>query len=423
MMTEKVNRQLETQLQGAALWIARTLWMALVALTLGLFLHVSIQAVQTPVSICDASDCSMSPALAETFRAAGISVNLVGLFNAVLFNIFLPLGFVAVALVIVWKRSDNWVGLLISYLLIFLGAQEFPGVNLIFETVPVWGLVTAVQSTIGLLVLVLLFYIFPDGRFVPRWGRWLMLAVFPVSVASVLLLPEGSDNALFTGLFFASALVGIGGQVYRYALISTPVERQQTKWALVGLVGPILTLVIWLTLVYPITTFPGGVQIVISLVITPLAALLALLMPATLAISILRYRLWDIDVVIRRTLIYGAVSALLALVFFGGVAVLQSLIGGLTGQQSSLAVVISTLAIAALFTPLRNRVQGGVDRAFYRQKYDAQKTLEQFSARMRDEVDLERMTVELLEAAEKTMQPKAIGLWLASENQPGSKTL
>ena len=414
-MTEKVDRQLETQLQGAALWVARVIWVALVALTLGLFLDVSIQAAQTPVSICDTSDCSMSPALAATFRAAGISVNLVGLFNTVLFNIFLPLGFVVVALVIVWKRSDNWVGLLVSYLLVFLGAQEFPGVNLIFETVPVWGLVTTVQSTVALLVLVLLFYIFPDGRFVPRWGRWLMLAVFPVSVASVLLLPEGSDNALFTGLFFASALVGIGGQVYRYARISTPVERQQTKWALVGLIGPILTLVIWLTLVFPITTFPGWVQIVISLVITPLAALLALLMPATLAISILRYRLWDIDVVIRRTLIYGAVTGLLALVFFGGVAVLQSIFSTLTGARSSMAVVISTLAIAALFTPLRNRVQNFVDRRFYRRKYDAERTLETFSETMRDEVDLDRMTSELVNVVEKTIQPEHIALWLTFE--------
>ena len=136
---------------------------------------------------------------------------------------------------------------------------------------------------------------------------------------------------------------------------------------------------------------------------------------AVVGYTILRHKLYDIDIIIRRTLQYGGITALLALVYFGGVALFQSLFSAVTGEKSPLAVVISTLAIAALFTPVRKRVQVFVDRRFYRQKYDAERTLERFSETMRDEVDLDRMTVELVEAVETTMQPEHVGLWIARQ--------
>jgi hypothetical protein len=130
-----------------------------------------------------------------------------------------------------------------------------------------------------------------------------------------------------------------------------------------------------------------------------------------LAVAVLRYRLYDIDIIIRRTLVYSTLTAILALIYFGSVIVLQTLFTGV-GQQSSIAIVLSTLAIAALFSPLRQRIQAIIDRRFYRRKYNATQTLATFATATRDEVELERLAAELLSVVEETVQPAHISLWL-----------
>jgi ABC-type protease/lipase transport system fused ATPase/permease subunit len=142
-----------------------------------------------------------------------------------------------------------------------------------------------------------------------------------------------------------------------------------------------------------------------------------LAIPSAMALAILKYRLYDIDVVINRTLVYGALSVTLALLYFGSIAVLQGAWIALTGQRSQLAVVASTLLIAALFNPIRHRIQSFIDRRFYRRKYDAAKTLESFSHRLRDEVDLENLSGELLGVVEQTIQPAHVSLWLRDREE------
>jgi hypothetical protein len=146
-------------------------------------------------------------------------------------------------------------------------------------------------------------------------------------------------------------------------------------------------------------------------------------MPISMGIAMMRYRLYEIDLIINRTLVYGSLTATLVALYFGGIVVLQRLFVLLTGQQSTLAVVASTLLIAALFSPLRRRIQRFIDRSFYRRKYDAAKTLETFSMKLRDETDLEALSDDLVAVVRETMQPAHVSLWLQPDTGSKGKQL
>jgi hypothetical protein len=198
--------------------------------------------------------------------------------------------------------------------------------------------------------------------------------------------------------------------VYRYLRVFTAIQRQQAKWfvyaAVVGLSLSAISL-----------TFSGFVPadspfqlVFLALTIVVPSALLYL----GLGFAMLRYRLWDIDLIIKKTLVYGVLTSLLALIYVGLIVSLQSLTHALTGQagDNPILIVASTLAIAALFQPLRQRIQAIIDRRFYRRQYDAQKTMEAFSSTLRAEVDLEQLREQLVTVVQETMQPSHISVWL-----------
>ncbi len=218
-------------------------------------------------------------------------------------------------------------------------------------------------------------------------------------------------------LYLASLALGLGAQIYRYRETSSPVQRQQTKWVLYGLVLFVLSM---FSVAFFFELLPSqsvGVRVLFNTIGFAILLPIILIFPLTTMISILRYRLWDIDVVINRTLVYGALTAVLLLLFLTSITLLQALFIRVTGQDSQAAIVLSTLLITVLFNPLRSRLQRLIDRRFYRRKYDATRVLAGFAQRARDEVDLEALSHELVETVHYTVQPQQVSLWLRDDKQ------
>jgi hypothetical protein len=316
------------------------------------------------------------------------------------------------ALLILWKAGGNWFAWYTVFMLLFYptgGALD--KINQVSQAAGNYANAGAILWPLFLLYL----YLFPNGWAVPRWTRWpmgvIILLHFLLQTTAFLSLGFKLGNEylpIWQGGFFVVILVGfpliLVSQVLRYRNDSTLVERQQTKWfvgslALLAMVSVIQTIL------------SGSFNNVIGWA-GDLSETLDFLIPVSLVISILRYRLWDIDVIIRKTLVYGALTATLALVFFGGVALLQQIFGRISRTDDSpVAIVISTLAIAALFSPLRRRIQDFIDRRFYRRKYDADLALEEFAQAARNETDLDALTGKLVEVVSQTMQPEQVNIW------------
>jgi hypothetical protein len=272
----------------------------------------------------------------------------------------------------------------------------------------------------------LMLLIFPDGRLPSR--RWWfvvgMALVGTTPYALTVLLPAAYPAVRLAGVvgFWASLaalLASVVAVVLRWRS-SSGQERQQIKWlaytvsltvaaVLVAVASWYIRDAVWGAPSYP-TVLAG---------VTGFTCI-AVGIPVAIGVALLKYRLYDIDVVINRTLVYGALTVLLVSVYFGGVTVTQALFRTLTGQekQSQLAIVASTLVIAALFNPLRRRIQSFIDRRFYRSRYDARKTLEAFSAKLRDETDLDALSDDLVGVVRETMQPAHVSLWLRPDTSP-----
>jgi uncharacterized membrane protein YhdT len=276
-----------------------------------------------------------------------------------------------------------------------------------------------------------LYLLFPTGRLPSRRWRWVAWLIAALVLAGVITSAFSSGALMgvlgpirnplgiegFTGvykalLYFISpvALSAVVLSVFMRLRRAAGVERQQIKWFAYAAAASVMAT----SLAYLV---PGVIDTPLWFERMGFALNIAFIpaIPIAIGIAILRYRLYDIDRIINRTLVYGALSATLVALYFGGIVMLQRVFVLLTGQQSTLAVVASTLLIAALFTPLRRLIQGFIDRRFYRSKYDARKTLEAFSAQLRNETDLEALSDDLVGVVRETMQPAHVSLWLRPE--------
>jgi hypothetical protein len=352
----------------------------------------------------------------QAMRQAGISPRFFAIeFTAGL--VIQNLSWIVVGGLIFWRKSASLFSLFFSLMMVLVGGLLLDG---IFEVIlqrdfpqlapPLYFLEAAGSS------LLILWYRFPDGRFVPGWMRW-PAGLWFVGLSLVGLFfprsPLAPDNWPFSALmidnlFLLSIVLAL---VYRYRYLSGPVQRQQIKWVVVFAVFFVLMYVLD-RILWP-SVPPGMPNVVRSLTVLPLHYIASGLIAASFGIAILRYHLWDIDIIVRRTLTYSLLTAILALVYFGSVIVLQTVLSALTGQTGSPVVtVLSTLAIAALFTPLRRQVKTLIDRGFYRRRYNAEQTLADFSRGVRDEVDLAALSERLVKEVEETMQPERVSLWL-----------
>jgi hypothetical protein len=347
------------------------------------------------------------------------------------------LSFSTVGVLVAHRQRKNPIGWLLLVIGILYATELFAGNYSVYTLVtnpgslpgePVAAWLTSWVWICGGSLVLFVFLFFPDGRLPsPRWRpvAWLVLIDAALSVAPFAFGPgpleglfEGSRVINPVGIEGSARLLDLFERVSFVLLVPISLalifgflvrfrrargeERQQIKWVAYGVAVfafAVVVVSVWPSLDGSVV---GGALFLVGF----------LAIPSAMALAILKYRLYDIDVVINRTLVYGVLSFTLALVYFGSIALLQTGWIALTGQRSQLAVVASTLLIAALFNPIRHRIQSFIDRRFYRRKYDAGQVLARFSGRLRDETDLDRLSDDLLVVVRESVQPEHASLWL-----------
>jgi len=349
--------------------------------------------------------------------------------------------FGTVGAIIASRRPNNGVGWLCLALGLIVGLQDVAwqygsrALEISPGSLPAGPLLAMIGNVLGILQqplpYILLLLVFPNGRFLSqRWRflAWVAVIISMLGVLMTIIYPtiQGGLHATVANPIGIKSLQAAGDLVFTVgfwalnlvllvAVISIIVrwrrakdeERQQLKWLVyIGVISVITTIIGSTGALLPLSPY---IPVLIGAIGVAGASIG---IPVAIGIAMLRHRLYDIDILINRTLVYGILTAILGLVYFGSVVVLQFLLRGLLAQGTQLAVVGSTLGIAALFHPLRQRIQQAIDRRFYRSKYDAARTLEAFSATLRNEVDLTELSKQLLAVVQETMQPAHVRLWL-----------
>lgn len=408
--------------QRYKLLLARVACIVVGMLALGLFVVTLPTYFAYLLRLCAPASCiygQLSVGSIQALHSLGLSLNTYAILFVTLLIISAILC-VAVAALILWHKSDSWIAILVAFLLIMLGTTSSIIAAPVLQPLLGSGLAVFIanfSNFIGAISLPLLFSLFPNGRFVPLWTRWLVIALLMLAVLITIIVPfiPAAPNVFSTlsSFFFAVCVLSlVAAQIYRFRRVSTPLEQQQTKWVIFGFsVSTLITIGLLLPeyLSLPFSQ-PGSPYVIF----TNLAQTLSLTLPISLCfgIAILGYRLWDVDVLINKTLVYGLLTGILIAVYAVCIVVLEALLQGLFNQTSVVAIVVSTLFIAALFQPLRRRIQSVIDRRFYRRKYDAARTLAAFTATLRSEVDLNQISEDLVAVVQETMQPTHVSLWL-----------
>jgi hypothetical protein len=383
------------------------------------------------------SVCALSLALtALSLLLLGLSLSHPGvpIYPFWLVNTLVTLGNSIVGAVVASRRPEHPIGWLMCAAGLVWGVLHFSGEYAIYALLTQPGSLPAGKAVAwfftwlwapALCLIVFFGLLFPTGQLPSRRWRpfaWLSLLITLIVIVLSVFAPgpilglgsirnplgiEGWPNLYepLQSLMLVLLFIGSASMLGRLRW-ARGVERQQIKWpaytVMMAASGSVLT--------YTISEAVGARWLELAGFVIFIVALVGL--PASVGIAIVRHRLYEIDTIINRTLVYGALTATLVAVYVGSIVALQGLVRALTGQESQLAIVASTLVVAALFNPLRRRIQAFIDRRFYRRKYDARKTLDTFSAKLRDQTDLDILNAELVGVVRETMQPAYVTLWL-----------
>jgi hypothetical protein len=425
-VTESREQHSYTRVQGRWLVLARVGWVGLVVVTLAIFfasLPMYLAQLQTPCTEFACVYQQLTNSQAKLLEGIGLSIG-----NYAAFTLAIAFASILMCLVvgtlIIWRRPDDRMAFFVALMLVTLGPiNEFGTVPL--NSSSPWLVPNLCMSLLAQALLVLVFLLFPSGHFVPRWTRWTFFAILALQIPFTLLpieplLPNNpvSQFGWFVTIGWFVLIVAV--QFYRYRRVSSPRERQQTKWVVFGLAVPITVSVIMtvLGLFFPTIAERSPLYL---LVLNEGGFLMPLFISLSFGFAMLRSRLWEIDVLINRTLVYGTLTLILTGIYVGLVIGLSALLRSIINHDSGVAIVISTLAIYVLFQPLRRRLQAIIDHRFYRRKYDAARTLAAFSATLRNEVDLHQLREQLVAVVEETMLPAHVSLWLRPPEHDGKQ--
>ncbi len=376
-----MSSQITTHSQPRSSWfaVARVVWVILAVMSFGLFAYSILYTLSDPQvrpDLAVSMDSFTVPYTIRDPRELDLVLDSLGLsrraytWYVLAFKMIQVFGFGLVGWIIYWRRSGDWFQLLLSLMLVTFGIA-----NVIYVHPP-WDLLAKLLYFLGMVLVILCFYLFPDGRFVPRWtaaasiagAAWRVLYLLPASYHPISWPPSPSH---LLGLAFHST--GVLAQIHRYRHVSNPIQRQQTKWAVFGLT--IAALGVYGYIIYgyvsrfELIPWLMAHQRYLYLYLAfwqPVKTLALLAVPVTIGISILRYRLWDIDLVISRGLVYGSLTVMLALLSAGSLLLISQLFQAWTGgQQYVIAMSASAVAFGALFQPARRRLQRFVDRQVF----------------------------------------------------------
>jgi hypothetical protein len=411
---------------------ARLVWLLLAVVLLGGFTASVPLALQQFQQVCaTGASCptgALTPAAVDALGKLGLSSAQYAGYRVALESLS-AVGWLLVAAVLFWRRADDRMALFSAFTLLTFGVARYPEAPLALVAVhPELTIPIQAARFLGSACLSLFAYLFPTGRFVPRWMALIGIAWVGVQIPEFFgpgstMDPTQASPALQAFVFLGFVASVALTQAYRYRRDSTPAQRRQTKWVVYGTVIALagyLALAFLLPLAVARTSQESAAY---QLLVPTGETLFMLLVPLSVGVAILRSHLYDIDLLINRTLIYSSLTLILATIYFGIVLASQQVIRLVTGQtevHQPLLIVVTTLLIAALFQPLRLRLQAAIDRRFYRHRYDAARMLTGFGETLRSEVDLARLSERLVETAEKAVRPAHVSLWLRPLNQYGS---